>query len=211
MPTTNSHPLAEMRQGWVEFRSRPWVVAIVVTCAISNVGVGAFLAVLGPLAAESWYAGATTWAILTTATAAGTILGAAVAVRLRPRRPLVIASVALGGMSAPMAGMALGWHIAVVALLGVAAGISLDVAVVLWDTSLQSQVPADVLSRVSAFDWFGTFALAPLAIAVAGPATNALGLTTTLACAAVATAVPILALSSYDVRQFTARTSLGEP
>ena len=37
-------------------------------------------------------------------------------------------------------------------------------------TALHQEIPEDKLSRVSAYDWFGSVAMVPLATALAGPA-----------------------------------------
>ena len=39
----------------------------------------------------------------------------------------------------------------------------------LWDTALQQHIPRASLSRVSAYDWFGSIAFQPIGLAVAGP------------------------------------------
>ena len=40
----------------------------------------------------------------------------------------------------------------------------------LWETALQQHIPPAALSRVSAYDWFGSLAFAPLGLVIAGPA-----------------------------------------
>ena len=50
----------------------------------------------------------------------------------------------------------------------------------LWETALQQHVPAAALSRVSAYDWFGSLAFQPLGLVLAGPAAAAFGTSTTL-------------------------------
>ena len=39
-----------------------------------------------------------------------------------------------------------------------------------WMTALHQEIPEEKLSRVSAYDWFGSVAMVPLATALAGPA-----------------------------------------
>jgi len=38
-----------------------------------------------------------------------------------------------------------------------------------WVTTMQQEIPSDLLSRLSSFDALGTFALAPVGVAAAGP------------------------------------------
>lgn len=199
-PGPASHPLADFRAGWTEFVARRWVVAIVVLGAASNLGVSASLGVLGPLRV-SGAGGAASWAVITTALAAGTVVGAVVAVRLRPVHPLVVAVVVLAGFSLPIAALALSAPLAVTATAAFLAGVSVDVFSVLWDTALQQHVPREALSRVSAFDWLGSFGLAPVALVVSGPLVDSFGLSAVLWCAALLAATPPLALLEPEVRR----------
>jgi MFS family permease len=199
-PSPESNPFADFRDGWGHFVARRWVVAIVVLGAVSNFGVSASLGVLGPLRVNG-SGGAASWAVITTALAAGTVVGAVVAVRLRPARPLALAVVVLAGFSLPIGALALSAPLAATAAAAFLAGVSVDVFSVLWDTALQQHVPREALSRVSAFDWLGSFGLAPVALVVAGPLVDSFGLSTVLWCAALLAATPPLALLEPEVRR----------
>ena len=65
------------------------------------------------------------------------------------------------------------WAIAIAAALG---GGGLAIFAVLFDTTLQRKVSPEALSRVSAYDWLGSFALIPIGYALAGPLAQRLGL-----------------------------------
>ena len=56
---------------------------------------------------------------------------------------------------------------------------------VLWDTTYQQEIPHDKLSRLSAYDAIGSWALMPLGFAVAGPVGAAVGTRATFIGAAV--------------------------
>jgi len=45
-----------------------------------------------------------------------------------------------------------------------------------WQTTMQREVPREVLSRVSAYDWFGSLVLLPLGYAIVGPVASVLGI-----------------------------------
>lgn len=45
---------------------------------------------------------------------------------------------------------------------------------------MQREIPADSLSRVSAYDWFGSLVLLPISMAIVGPLSAVVGVTTTL-------------------------------
>jgi hypothetical protein len=51
---------------------------------------------------------------------------------------------------------------------------------VLWVAMLQDLVPAEVLGRVSSLDWMLSVSMIPIAVAVAGPAAEAVGLSTVI-------------------------------
>ena len=60
------------------------------------------------------------------------------------------------------------------------AGIALEIFMVNWSTALQSHIPEESFSRVTAYDAFGSFALAPLGIVIAGPLAMHFGVHTIL-------------------------------
>src|SRR4051812_16327190 len=62
----------------------------------------------------------------------------------------------------------------------------------LWETTLQ-HIPPTALSRVSAYDWFGSLAIQPIGVALVGPIATAIGITTTLYLAA---GLEVLALTA---------------
>jgi hypothetical protein len=111
---------------------------------------------------------------------------------------------ALGLFSLPVFALARPMSLTVIVIAALIAGISLDLFSVLWDTALQQNVPNDSLSRVSAFDWLGSFALSPIALAVAGPLVDIYGISTVLYLAAACAATPPLALLVPAVRRLRA-------
>jgi hypothetical protein len=50
----------------------------------------------------------------------------------------------------------------------------------LWETALQRHVAPAALSRVSAYDWFGSLAFQPIGFAIWGPVAELSGVSTTL-------------------------------
>jgi hypothetical protein len=69
--------------------------------------------------------------------------------------------------------------LAVIAAGSFAAGVALAVFGVLWNTTMQREVPSEVLSRVSSYDWFGSLVFLPLGFALAGPVSSAIGIRAT--------------------------------
>ncbi|MFE9997449.1 hypothetical protein [Streptomyces avermitilis] len=82
-----------------------------------------------------------------------------------------------------------------------AAGVAGDVFAVLWVTTMQREIPEDVLSRVSSNDWFGSLAFAPLGLLLAGPVAARIGVSHALAgCAALVLVATVAALLVPAVR-----------
>lgn len=51
---------------------------------------------------------------------------------------------------------------------------------VLWEWALQQHIPPAALSRVSAYDWFGSLAIQPIGLIIIGPIATGIGTATSL-------------------------------
>jgi hypothetical protein len=134
----------------------------------------------GPLVAKRSLGGAGAWAAILVAYSFGTLLGNLGALRVRPKRPLVLAwsLILLCGPSLALLAFATpAWTIA---LTEMASGFAIGLAGTLWETTVQRNVPREALSRVSAYDWMGSTALRPLGLAIVGPIASVAGLKATL-------------------------------
>ena len=80
--------LRETAEGWQEFRRRRWVWLSVLYFGVINVAVSMFF-VLGPLVCRQLLGGPVAWGLILTGGAAGFLVGGAIALRIRPRRPLL--------------------------------------------------------------------------------------------------------------------------
>ncbi|TMK57747.1 MAG: MFS transporter [Actinobacteria bacterium] len=80
----------EMRHGWREFSARSWLVAVVCGAAVVNAIYYPAIQVLGPTVAQESLGGSGAWALIATAAGVGALLGGAVALSIRPRRPLLV-------------------------------------------------------------------------------------------------------------------------
>ena len=172
--------LAELRHGWREFASRDWLVAVVLSAAISNALFYAGFLVLGPAVAKESLDGSGSWAMIASCWGAGGILGGSLALAVHPRRPVLLGESIVVLVGTPIALLAIPAGTAVIslgALIGAATG---SLAVVLYETALVEQVPQDSLSRVLAYDWFGSLALEPLALVLVGPTAAGIGVSATL-------------------------------
>jgi MFS family permease len=160
--------VAELRAGWDAFRARTWLVAIVASAAAGNVALGAWR-VLGPVIAERDLGGVGAWSAIIAASGAGGVVGGVIGLRLAPRRPLVFFSLALAVFFPPMALLAVVAPVPLIAAAAFAGEIGLVLAMTVWESTLQRHVEPHLLSRVSAYDWLGSFAFEPLGLALWGP------------------------------------------
>ena len=127
---------------------------------------------------------------------------------LRSARDLFVraGALALVGFAAPTIGLAAHAPIAAVACLCLLAGAGTTVANTLEETALQQHVDRGALSRISAFELFGSLAAQPLGQAGAGPTAAAFGTYPTLWVAGVGQLASILAILAFPaVRRLPAR------
>jgi MFS family permease len=173
--------LSDLRHGWREFSSRDWVVAIVVSAAITNAIFTPIFLVLGPAVARDSLGGSSSWALIATLFGVGGLIGGAIALSIRPRRPLLVSEGSAALLFAlPVALLAIPSHTAVIAIGALLSGITASLSEILYLTVVAQKVPQESLSRVMAYDWFGSLALEPLALALVGPLAVAIGISTTL-------------------------------
>jgi MFS family permease len=187
--------VAELRAGWREVRSRTWVWTSIVYFAIWNVALAPMF-VLGPFVAKESLGGASSWGLIVTCAGVGSLVGAAAALRLKPRRPLATGFLLFGLVAlepALLAGPASTAAIAAAAAVGFG-GSAFGSA--LWFTALQERIPAGSISRVSAYDWLGSIVFKPAGYALIGPLVAALGTRSTLLVSAVVIAAASVAVSS---------------
>jgi MFS family permease len=120
--------------------------------------------------------GRAAWGMVLAAQALGMVAGGLIALRTRWERPLFVGT-AMILLEAPLM-IALGLHPQVVLLvaLAFAAGIGIETFAVAWDVAMQSNVPEDKLSRVYAYDWFGSLLFIPVGQILAGPLAAGVGL-----------------------------------
>jgi hypothetical protein len=171
---------AQLGEGWQVVRSRGWLVAMMVDTALWMLMVFAPYQVLGPLVAKQHLGGAPAWALVAAGYGVGTIGGGLLGLRLRPRRPLLVA-VAINAAFVPvLALLAVAAPAWVIAGAAVPAGIATSLYLVLWETTLQERVPAEALARVASFERLAVYAPLPLGMAITGSVAGALGVSATL-------------------------------
>jgi Major Facilitator Superfamily len=201
---------ADLVEGWREFASRTWLWAVVLQFSIVNaVEIGA-QGVLGPAIAKQSLHGAAGWGFVLAAEAAGLAAGGLLMLRMRPHRMLLAATVGMLLTVPLLLGLAVPLSLLAVVGLAFVAGLGGETFGVLWDTTMQQEIPQDRLSRVYSYDALGSWALVPLGLAVVGPISEAVGTQATLVGAALLSLGATLAVFLVrDVRELPRRDSVA--
>jgi predicted MFS family arabinose efflux permease len=168
-----------LREGWRELWTRSWLWSIIVQSAFINALFASFV-VLGPVVAKASLGGARAWGAILAAEGAGAVVAGVIMLRLHPRRPLLAACLWSLFFPVPMFFIAARSPTIIIAITAFLAGGGVTVFGVQWHTTLQREIPSAILSRVSAYDWFGSLAFFPLGTAIVGPVSASIGITTTL-------------------------------
>jgi MFS family permease len=170
----------DLVHGWKEFSSRSWVVAVVAGYSIIAMIFESVFAVVGPVHAEQELGGPKPWSWILAALSIGMVVGVLLSMKVRPKRPLVVGLGAQIGVVTWILTMGVTNWIPLLMVSAFFAGIALDFFMVLWQTAMQINIPRESLSRVTSYDAFGSLALAPLGLVLAGPLTEKFGSSTTL-------------------------------
>ncbi|GAA3814913.1 MFS transporter [Streptomyces phyllanthi] len=199
--------LADLRDGWREFTGRTWLWSIVVAFALVNAVIVASEAVYGPQVARHSLGGAGPWGLALGLYAAGNAVGALLIARWKPRRMLLVGVLCVFPFALPSAALAVPVPVALLCGAMFVSGVSIEVFGVMWMTALHQEIPEEKLSRVAAYDWFGSVSLVPVATALAGPAESAVGRPAALwGCSALVVAATAAVLCVRDVRTLTLRS-----
>jgi MFS family permease len=142
----------------------------------------------------------------------GMIIGVIVAMRLRPKRPILVATFAMFPSALPYLTLGAGAPLWTLAIAFFFMGVSHDIFGVLWSTTMQREIPPESLSRVSSYDALGSLMFGPIGLLLAGPVALAIGPKPALiGCAAIIIIVTLLALLSPGVRNLRAPVEVPAP
>ncbi len=135
---------------------------------------------LGPIVADRDLGGAAAWGTVLAVMGVGALLGSLLATRAQPRRPLVFVAWTEALFALPLAFLAATTSVPLLALGALLSGAGMMLGMSVWESTLQRHIPAAALSRVSSYDWFGSFAFYPLGLAIWGPIADAIGISVAL-------------------------------
>jgi MFS family permease len=165
---------ADLVEGWREFRARTWLWGVIAVWCVYMIAVwGPTVPLVATEVVRNH--GPRAYGLVNSALGAGTVLGGLLALRLRPRRMLRAGSIALFAFVGFPVTVGAGLGVPAMAAGAAVAGAGMSFWGVMWATSVQTQVPPDVLNRIHAYDVAGSLAMMPVGQALAGPAAGVLG------------------------------------
>ncbi|WP_017571946.1 MFS transporter [Nocardiopsis halotolerans] len=198
--TGNTNVLRDLREGWGEFVSRPWVWIIVLQFMVVNAGWSAATTVLGPGIADATF-GRTAWGLLMAANSVGLLVGGVLAARWQPRRALVYGTALVAAQTLPFLALTGPSPLPVLFAAMFVSGVAVEQFTVAWEVSVQENVPQEKLSRVYSYDALGSFVAMPVGQVAIGPVAGSLGSGPALVLVASLTLLATLAaVSSRSVR-----------
>lgn len=161
--------LRSIRAGASYVARVPWLwVTISLFAVVLMLQLAPQQVLLPKLVQQHFDRGVTAYGLLTSLVGAGTVAGTLLFGQLQPRRrrglisywTWIVNSLSIMGLAlSPWFGLAAG--------LAVVRGLCVGFAVAVWETMLQELVPEHLLSRVVSLDFFGSFGLMPVGLAVA--------------------------------------------
>lgn len=204
--------LAELREGWSEFRSHTWLWVIVAQFSVVMMAWYGAFSVLGPVVAREHLGGPAAWGAITAADALGLIAGGAAALRFTPRRPMLFVVVIGGAIAISPLSLAMVLPLPAVCIASFGLGVFVEMMMVQWTVTMARNIPPEMLARVSSYDVLGSVMTMPAGALIAGPLGTAIGISHAQYAAAAAIVIAsVLALIPRDIRTMRNREAPAPP
>ena len=172
--------LADLKGGWHELISHTWLWVIIAWAAAFLGIVVAPYMTLGPVIAKESLGGPAAWGLIAAGWGVGTVVGGVIAMRWKPLRPMLVCCAAVFMIAPAMILLAMRAPAPLIAVFNALGGSGMGMFTAIWQTTLQQHVREDALSRVSAWDWMGSYLFLPLGLVLAGPVSGVIGVSETL-------------------------------
>jgi MFS family permease len=152
--------VAELREGWVLFRTTTWLwVVVLAFFALNCIHAGAWYTLGPPRAKDTIGEGG--WGLVLSAEAVGLLAMTVVMARFRLERPLLVGMLGVSTFALPL--LALGAAPVLVLLMVAAfvAGAGMELFGLAWNLAMQEHIDDRMLSRAYSYDSLGSFAAIP--------------------------------------------------
>lgn len=194
--------IRELREGWTEFWSHPWLWATVFQFTVILAAWYGSFQVLGPAVAKAHLGGAQAWGLISASEAVGLIAGGLVALRWSPRRPVLFVVLSGAVISISSLSLAMLLPLPVICLAAFCIGVTIEAMMVIWTVTMATKIRPGMLARVSAYDALGSTMGMPAGALVAGPIAGVVGVSATqYGAAALILIASALALIPREVRK----------
>ena len=167
-PSASEGTIREIWTG-VRYVSRiPWLwVTIAVFALVLMLQFAPQQVLMPKLVSQHFHKGVGAYGLLTSLLGVGTIAGTLLYGQLQPRRRRGLLSYAIWLVnSICIAGLVLSPWYELAGVLAIVRGICIGFSIAVWETMLMELVPENMLSRVVSLDFFGSFGLMPLGLAL---------------------------------------------
>jgi hypothetical protein len=201
-PAQRQAVVRELRDGWRVVVDRGWLIVYAAHETVLNVLALSPFFVLGPLIAKQHLGGAPAWSAIALGYVVGNLAAAHVTYHWAPQRP-VITALLISAWLAPLLAL-LGLHAPIWLIVPAAclAGVQSTVYNTFLTSTLQSNLPDNLLARATAITGIGSTLLVPVGMGLAGLAAAAIGASAVLIAGAVlvitATAISACLPATYE-------------
>ena len=187
---------------------RRWYLLNLGAHAMWNFAFAAFM-VAGPIVARDHLGGARAWGFIAASMGVGSIVGGLIALRVMPRRPLIIGNLALTLTALQLLATAVPEPTVVIMAACVVGEAGFMFLNEIWFSTIPQLLPSDLLARATSFDWLVSIISMPLGFAVTGPVADHIGIRTTLIAAAFIMVVPCILIVLVPGVRHVKRTPEG--
>lgn len=202
--------LVELKEGWSEFTRQTWIWVCVIHFALFHATALAAFFVLGPVIAKEELGGSSAYATIMVGAGCGSVVGSLLAMRYKLPRQLVACFGSVAIWPVVLVAFAFAPPVPMIAAAAFVGALAMNFGGAYWFTALQEHVPPHARSRVSSYDWLGSWLFLPLGYVAIGPVADTIGYTETLLVAAGWTVVSSLAILLIpSVRNLRAGTGVA--
>ena len=172
--------ITELIDGWKEFTRQTWIWVSVLYFGLFHLTALACFFVLAPVIAKRELGGSSAYATIMVGAGLGAVVGSLLAMRYKPRRSLVIVFLSCAVWCVVLLGYALSDSVPLITACAFVGAMSMNYGAAFWFTAMQQHVPPHALSRVSSYDWLGSWLFLPIGYIVIGPIAETIGYSETL-------------------------------
>ncbi|WP_186526306.1 MFS transporter [Leekyejoonella antrihumi] len=177
--TTGRSFRSDLVVGWQTVRSNDWLVWGIFSAAVLHIATGVLVVVVQVVAFRE-LGGAHALGLIAAAQGVGGVVGSLLAMRLRPRRPLMVGYLTLCAMPLWISSYVWSSELLVVMSMAALGFLGMIYFNIQWETAIQDHVPHDMMARVSSWDILTSFIGMPIGYALAGLLTDRFGLNSIL-------------------------------